>query len=68
MRRILVVGELIADLVISGLPSLPILGQELVGTGFQMRRSSRHATTNRPQCDRQHGPCGKKSNPCHTLI
>ncbi len=36
MRRILVAGELNADLIMSGLPSLPILGQELIGTGFQI--------------------------------
>jgi sugar/nucleoside kinase (ribokinase family) len=34
--RILVAGELNADLVMTGLPSLPILGQELIGTGFQI--------------------------------
>ena len=32
MRRILVAGELNADLIMSGLPSLPVLGRELIGT------------------------------------
>jgi sugar/nucleoside kinase (ribokinase family) len=45
MRRILVVGELNADLVMSGLPSLPVLGQELIGTGFQMTMGSSSAIT-----------------------
>jgi sugar/nucleoside kinase (ribokinase family) len=45
MRRILVAGELNADLIMSGLPSLPILGQEIIGTGFQMAMGSSSAIT-----------------------
>jgi sugar/nucleoside kinase (ribokinase family) len=45
MRRILVAGELNADLVMTGLPSLPVLGQELVGTGFQIAMGSSSAIT-----------------------
>lgn len=45
MARVLVVGELNVDLVMSGLPSLPILGQELVGDGFQMVMGSSSAIT-----------------------
>ncbi len=44
-KRILVVGELNADLVMSGLPSLPVLGQELLGTGFRMALGSSSAIT-----------------------
>ncbi len=33
-KSVLVIGELNVDLVISGLPSLPVLGQELICTGF----------------------------------
>ena len=33
MTKILVAGELNADLVMTGLPSLPVLGQELIGDG-----------------------------------
>jgi len=43
MKRILVAGELNADMVMSGLPSLPILGRELVGTGFTMAMGSSSA-------------------------
>ena len=45
MRRILVAGELNADLVMTGLPSLPVLGQELTGTGFQIVMGSSSAIT-----------------------
>lgn len=45
MARVLVVGELNADLVMTGLPSLPILGRELVGTGFHMTLGSSSAIT-----------------------
>lgn len=45
MRRILVAGELNADLILSGLPSLPILGRELIGTGFTMALGSSSAIT-----------------------
>jgi sugar/nucleoside kinase (ribokinase family) len=34
VKRVLVVGELNVDLIVSGLPSLPELGQELVCTGL----------------------------------
>jgi hypothetical protein len=47
MRRILAVGELNADLIMSGLPSLPVLGQELLGTGFQMTMGSSSGITDR---------------------
>ena len=42
---ILVVGELNADLVMTGLPSLPLLGRELVGDGFRMVLGSSSAIT-----------------------
>lgn len=45
MQRILVVGELNADLIMTGLPTLPILGQELVGTGFQVVMGGSSAIT-----------------------
>jgi sugar/nucleoside kinase (ribokinase family) len=45
MRRILAVGELNADLIMSGLPSLPVLGRELIGTGFQITLGSSSAIT-----------------------
>lgn len=45
MTRILVAGELNADLILSGLPSLPVLGQELLGTGFAMVLGSSSAIT-----------------------
>ncbi len=35
MKKLLVVGELNADLIMSGLPSLPVLGQELLCDDFQ---------------------------------
>jgi sugar/nucleoside kinase (ribokinase family) len=45
MVRILVAGELNADLVMSGLPSLPMLGRELIGTDFAMLMGSSSAIT-----------------------
>jgi sugar/nucleoside kinase (ribokinase family) len=45
MRRILVAGELNADLIMSGLPSLPIVGRELIGSGFQITMGSSSAIT-----------------------
>jgi sugar/nucleoside kinase (ribokinase family) len=45
MSRILVMGELNADLVMTGLPSLPVLGRELVGTGFRIAMGSSSAIT-----------------------
>lgn len=45
MGRILVAGELNADLIMSGLPSLPVLGQELIGTRFQIALGSSSAIT-----------------------
>lgn len=45
MSRILVMGELNADLVMTGLPSLPVLGQELIGTGFRIAMGSSSAIT-----------------------
>lgn len=45
MARVLVAGELNADLVMTGLPNLPILGRELVGTGFRMTLGSSSAIT-----------------------
>lgn len=45
MSRILVAGELNADLILSGLPTLPVLGRELLGTGFQMTMGSSSAIT-----------------------
>ncbi len=44
-KRILVVGELNADLVMGGLPSLPVLGRELLGTDFRMTLGSSSAIT-----------------------
>lgn len=35
MKKVLVVGELNADLIMSGLPSLPVLGQELLCRDFR---------------------------------
>jgi sugar/nucleoside kinase (ribokinase family) len=43
MGRILVAGELNADLVMTGLPSLPILGRELTATGFHIALGSSSA-------------------------
>lgn len=45
MARILVVGELNVDLVMSGLPSLPVLGRELVATDFNRVLGSSSAIT-----------------------
>jgi sugar/nucleoside kinase (ribokinase family) len=45
MKRILVAGELNVDLVMSGLPSLPVLGRELTGTGFSVAMGSSSAIT-----------------------
>ncbi len=45
MRRILVAGELNADLILSGLPSLPVVGRELIGTDFAMALGSSSAIT-----------------------
>lgn len=45
MARILVAGELNADLILSGLPSLPQLGRELLGAGFAMVLGSSSAIT-----------------------
>jgi len=45
MPRILVAGELNADLILSGLPSLPVLGRELLGTNFVMVLGSSSAIT-----------------------
>lgn len=43
MKRILVIGELNVDLVVSGLPSLPVLGRELLCDDFQMALGSSSA-------------------------
>lgn len=45
MPRILVAGELNADLILSGLQSLPVLGRELLCTGFAMALGSSSAIT-----------------------
>ncbi len=45
MRRILVAGELNADLIMTGLPSLPVLGRELRSTGFRIVLGSSSAIT-----------------------
>lgn len=45
MRRILVAGELNADLILSGLPSLPVIGRELISSGFAMALGSSSAIT-----------------------
>lgn len=45
MKRVLVAGELNADLLVSGLPSLPVLGQEIIGGGFTMTLGSSSAIT-----------------------
>jgi sugar/nucleoside kinase (ribokinase family) len=44
-KRILVAGELNVDLVLVGLPSLPVLGRELVGTDFRVALGSSSAIT-----------------------
>ena len=43
MKRILVIGELNVDLIVSGLPTLPVLGQELLCDDFQMALGSSSA-------------------------
>ncbi|MCR4408549.1 MAG: carbohydrate kinase family protein [Anaerolineae bacterium] len=43
MKRLLVIGELNVDLIISGLPSLPVLGQELLCQDFEMTLGSSSA-------------------------
>ncbi len=45
MKRVLVAGELNADLLVTGLPSLPVLGQEIIGSGFTMTMGSSSAIT-----------------------
>ena len=45
MTRILIAGELNADMVMSGLPSLPIFGRELLGEDFQIVMGSSSAIT-----------------------
>lgn len=45
MRRILVAGELNADLILSGLPSLPVLGCELIASGLTVALGSSSAIT-----------------------
>jgi len=45
VRRILVAGELNADLVLTGLPTLPQLGRELLAEGFQLALGSSSAIT-----------------------
>ena len=46
-RKVLVIGELNVDLIISGLPSLPALGQELTCTGFSRALGSSSAIFSR---------------------
>lgn len=45
MNRILVIGELNVDLVMSGLPSMPVLGQELLAEDFKTVLGSSSAIT-----------------------
>jgi sugar/nucleoside kinase (ribokinase family) len=45
MTRILIAGELNVDLVLTGLPSLPVLGRELVGNDFNVVLGSSSAIT-----------------------
>lgn len=45
MPRILVMGELNADLILSGLQSMPILGREILGQDFKMALGSSSAIT-----------------------
>ncbi len=42
-KKILVIGELNVDLIVSGLPSLPVLGQELLCDDFRMTLGSSSA-------------------------
>ncbi len=46
-KKILVIGELNVDLIVSGLPSLPALGQELTCTGFSRALGSSSAIFSR---------------------
>lgn len=46
-RKILVIGELNVDLIVSGLPSLPALGRELTCTGFSRALGSSSAIFSR---------------------
>jgi sugar/nucleoside kinase (ribokinase family) len=46
-KRVLVIGELNVDLIVSGLPSLPALGQELVCTGLARTLGSSSAICSR---------------------
>jgi sugar/nucleoside kinase (ribokinase family) len=43
VKRVLVIGELNVDLIVSGLPTLPVLGQELLCDDFQMALGSSSA-------------------------
>src|SRR5690606_35618443 len=45
MTRILVAGELNVDLVVTGLPSLPVIGRELTCTDFRVVLGSSSAIT-----------------------
>ncbi|MCG8347345.1 MAG: carbohydrate kinase family protein [Chloroflexales bacterium] len=45
MARILVAGELNVDIVLSGLPSLPVLGRELLGKDLRVTLGSSSAIT-----------------------
>lgn len=45
MIKTLVVGELNVDLVLTGLPSLPVLGRELIGTDLRLVLGSSSAIT-----------------------
>jgi sugar/nucleoside kinase (ribokinase family) len=46
-KRVLVIGELNVDLIVSGLPSLPALGQEIVCTGMVLALGSSSAIFSR---------------------
>jgi sugar/nucleoside kinase (ribokinase family) len=46
-KRVLVIGELNVDLIVTGLPSLPALGQELTCTGFSRALGSSSAIFSR---------------------
>jgi sugar/nucleoside kinase (ribokinase family) len=47
MKKILVIGELNVDLIVSGLPSLPVLGHELTCTSFSRALGSSSAIFSR---------------------
>jgi sugar/nucleoside kinase (ribokinase family) len=47
LKKILVIGELNVDLIVSGLPSLPAFGQELTCTGFARALGSSSAIFSR---------------------